>query len=218
MRFMVADAVVAVSAARCADNDIAAAKNGQALQSCDMMRLESGESQRRTRWPQKERRATVHCHVDRAHVVGQQRRARRRVLQGGVRRSRGVSRRGSIRSGRVAPVGAGREFWVADESPEHQNFSPETIDGSTVRMILTAPDPDALFMRAVAAGARQVCRRWPTRTAGGSGASSIRSAIIGRSVARSRPNTHPRPKEHAACFDRGQVENPARFERTATAC
>ncbi len=50
----------------------------------------------------------------------------------------------------------GAEFWVADESPEHQNFSPETIDGSTVRMILTVSDPDALFTRAVAAGARQV--------------------------------------------------------------
>ena len=50
----------------------------------------------------------------------------------------------------------GAEFWVADESPEHQNFSPETINGSTARMILTASDPDALFARAVAAGARQV--------------------------------------------------------------
>ena len=50
----------------------------------------------------------------------------------------------------------GAEFWVADESPEHQNFSPETFDGSTVRMILTVSDPDALFTRAVAAGARQV--------------------------------------------------------------
>src|SRR4051794_27862143 len=31
-------------------------------------------------------------------------------------------------------VGAG-EFWVADESPEHKNFSPETLGGGTVRMI-----------------------------------------------------------------------------------
>src|SRR5262249_26492832 len=48
------------------------------------------------------------------------------------------------------------EFWVADESPEHANFSPESLGGGTVRMILTVADPDALFARAVAAGARVV--------------------------------------------------------------
>jgi PhnB protein len=47
----------------------------------------------------------------------------------------------------------GAEFWLADESPQHQNFSPETIGGGSVRMILTVPDPDAAFQRAVAAGA-----------------------------------------------------------------
>jgi PhnB protein len=50
----------------------------------------------------------------------------------------------------------GAEFWVADESPEHQNFSPESLGGGTVRMILTVADPDAMFARAVAAGARIV--------------------------------------------------------------
>src|SRR5262245_9054753 len=50
----------------------------------------------------------------------------------------------------------GSEFWVADESPEHQNFSPESLGGGTVRMVLTVPDPDAVFARAVAAGAREV--------------------------------------------------------------
>jgi PhnB protein len=50
----------------------------------------------------------------------------------------------------------GAEFWVADESPEHQNFSPESLGGGTVRMVLTVPDPDAMFARAVAAGAREV--------------------------------------------------------------
>ena len=49
----------------------------------------------------------------------------------------------------------GAEFWVADESPEHANFSPETLGGGTVRMILTVPDPDAMFARAVAAGATE---------------------------------------------------------------
>ena len=50
----------------------------------------------------------------------------------------------------------GAEFWVADESPEHSNFSPESLGGGTVRMILTVPDPDAMFARAVAAGAREI--------------------------------------------------------------
>jgi PhnB protein len=50
----------------------------------------------------------------------------------------------------------GAEFWVADESPEHENFSPESLGGGTVRMILTVPDPDATFSHAVAAGAREV--------------------------------------------------------------
>ena len=48
------------------------------------------------------------------------------------------------------------EFWVADESPEHGNFSPESLGGGSVRMILTVPDPDAMFARARAAGAREV--------------------------------------------------------------
>lgn len=48
----------------------------------------------------------------------------------------------------------GAEFWLADESPAHENFSPESLGGGTVRMILTVPDPDAMFARAVAAGAR----------------------------------------------------------------
>ena len=50
----------------------------------------------------------------------------------------------------------GAEFWVADESPEHQNFSPESLNGSTTRMVLVVNDPDALFARAVAAGATSV--------------------------------------------------------------
>lgn len=50
----------------------------------------------------------------------------------------------------------GAQFWVADESPEHANFSPETLNGGTVRMVLTASDPDAVFARAVAAGATVV--------------------------------------------------------------
>jgi len=51
---------------------------------------------------------------------------------------------------------ASAEFWVADESPEHLNFSPESLGGGTVRMVMTVADPDAAFNRAVAAGAKVV--------------------------------------------------------------
>jgi len=50
----------------------------------------------------------------------------------------------------------GAEFWVADESPEHFNFSPETTHGATTRLILTVADPDAVFAHAVRAGAKEV--------------------------------------------------------------
>jgi PhnB protein len=52
----------------------------------------------------------------------------------------------------------GAEFWVADESPEHSNFSPESLGGGSVRMVMTVKDPDAAFERAVTAGATIV---WP---------------------------------------------------------
>jgi PhnB protein len=50
------------------------------------------------------------------------------------------------------------EFWLADESPEHLNFSPESLGGGSVRMVMTVEDPDAAFEQAVAAGATVV---WP---------------------------------------------------------
>jgi PhnB protein len=50
----------------------------------------------------------------------------------------------------------GAEFWVGDESPEHKNFSPETIGGGSVRMVFTVADPDAMYARAVKAGAKEV--------------------------------------------------------------
>jgi PhnB protein len=51
---------------------------------------------------------------------------------------------------------SGATFWVAEESPENQNFSPESLGGCSVRMLLIVPDPAALFNRAIAAGARQI--------------------------------------------------------------
>jgi PhnB protein len=50
----------------------------------------------------------------------------------------------------------GAEFWLSDESPEHGNFSPESLGGGSVRMILTVADPDAVFERALKAGATVV--------------------------------------------------------------
>ena len=52
----------------------------------------------------------------------------------------------------------GADFWLADESPEHQNYSPESLGGSTLRIILVVADPDSVFSRAVNAGAKVV---WP---------------------------------------------------------
>jgi len=60
----------------------------------------------------------------------------------------------------------GAEFWLADESPEHSNFSPESLGGGTVRMVMTVNDPDAAFDRAVTAGAtvvRPVCNDYGWR-------------------------------------------------------
>lgn len=48
-------------------------------------------------------------------------------------------------------------FWVADESPEHGNYSPETVGGATTRMLLVTDDPHAMAARAIAAGATEVC-------------------------------------------------------------
>jgi PhnB protein len=50
----------------------------------------------------------------------------------------------------------GAEFWVADESPEHLNFSPETLNGGTVRLVMVVSDPDGAFARAVEAGAKVI--------------------------------------------------------------
>ena len=50
----------------------------------------------------------------------------------------------------------GAEFWVADESPEHLNFSPETLSGGSVRMVMVVEDPDKVFNKAIAAGGKVV--------------------------------------------------------------
>lgn len=52
----------------------------------------------------------------------------------------------------------GADFWLADESLEHQNPSPDAVGGCSARMVLTVEDPDSVFARAVAAGAQIL---WP---------------------------------------------------------
>ncbi len=47
-------------------------------------------------------------------------------------------------------------FILADEAPEYENFSPETLGGTTIRMGLQVGDPDAVVQRAILAGAREV--------------------------------------------------------------
>jgi uncharacterized glyoxalase superfamily protein PhnB len=67
--------------------------------------------------------------------------------------------RGGSEDSVIAELSAcGSRFWIADESPEHQNFSPQSLGGSTTRMIVIVDDPDAAFERAVQAGAMPV---WP---------------------------------------------------------
>ena len=50
----------------------------------------------------------------------------------------------------------GHELYVVDENPAAFNLSPLTLGGTSVRMNLVVDDPDALFERAIAAGAREV--------------------------------------------------------------
>jgi PhnB protein len=55
-------------------------------------------------------------------------------------------------------------FWVSDESPENQNFSPESLGGSSVRLLLVVDDPRAVVEQAVSLGATDVV---PVREAHG---------------------------------------------------
>ena len=57
----------------------------------------------------------------------------------------------------VAELSAGgARFWIADESPENLNFSPESLGGGTVRLVMVVDDPDTAFARALAAGAKPI--------------------------------------------------------------
>ena len=47
-------------------------------------------------------------------------------------------------------------FWVHDEAPEHGTFSPKSLGGATVRLLLLVEDPDAMMAQALAAGASEI--------------------------------------------------------------
>jgi PhnB protein len=51
---------------------------------------------------------------------------------------------------------SGASFWVSDESPEHGNFSPAALQGTTVRLLLIVDDPEQTAQRAIEAGATTV--------------------------------------------------------------
>jgi PhnB protein len=57
----------------------------------------------------------------------------------------------------VAQLSVGNaSFWVSDESPPNKNFSPESLGGSTVRLLLIVQDPHSVMERAVALGATEI--------------------------------------------------------------
>ena len=87
----------------------------------------------------------------------------------------------------------GAEFWVADESPEHFNFSPETLGGGSVRMVMIVQDPDAAFDRAVSRWSDgRLARQRPVRLAPGTNRRPVRSplgnrqAVVGRLMSPTR--------------------------------
>ena len=55
-------------------------------------------------------------------------------------------------------IGDAAAFWVNDEAPVDANYAPDTLGGSTTRMVLIVEDPDAAVAQAIKAGARTV---WP---------------------------------------------------------
>ena len=62
-----------------------------------------------------------------------------------------------VEGGGVAQLAvSGAEFWVAEESTPNLNFSPESLGGCSVRMLLLVEDPAAVCGQAVKAGAKQV--------------------------------------------------------------
>jgi PhnB protein len=56
----------------------------------------------------------------------------------------------------VSQLSVGRaSFWVSDESPEHKHFSPESLGGTTTRILLVVDDPHPVVEQAVSLGATE---------------------------------------------------------------
>jgi PhnB protein len=69
----------------------------------------------------------------------------------------GASERYRVPGGGVGQLSVfDAEFWVAEESPPHKNFSPELLGGCSVRMLLIVEDPAAVCAQAIRAGATEV--------------------------------------------------------------
>jgi PhnB protein len=69
----------------------------------------------------------------------------------------GATEQYRVEGGGVAQLSVdSADFWVAEESPEHLNFSPESLGGCSVRLLLIVEDPAAVCSRAVGAGAQLV--------------------------------------------------------------
>ena len=50
----------------------------------------------------------------------------------------------------------GAEFWIGEESFNDGNASPQSLNGTSVRMILTVNNPDEVFANALKAGATEI--------------------------------------------------------------
>ncbi len=50
----------------------------------------------------------------------------------------------------------GARFVVADEALEYNNYSPQTLGGTAIRMGLQVTNPDAVAQHAIAAGAKEI--------------------------------------------------------------
>ena len=67
-------------------------------------------------------------------------------------------RAGEQRGKVIAQLAIGKAvFWISDDEPEFGNNSPESLGGTSARMILVVDDVHAAFDYAVAAGAKVLC-------------------------------------------------------------